>query len=297
MRSTLLAGLTAIISLLAPSLAVADQARDWQNIPKDLNIVMAYYVWADADKSLDTSIPVSDAKVTGNIALARVGRSFGLGGHTATVQFLIPYAWLDGKVDGTSIEQKRDGLADITGLFAYNFFGGPALTPEEFVKWQPETYLTGSFWVTAPIGKYSNDRLINTGTNRWSFKPELAFGHPFGKSWIEANLFGHFYTTNNDYLGHNDLDKKPVLGAELHYSYTVVPALWLSADAYYTYGGATQINSGDSNGKQSTLKLGAGFGFYFAPTISTVVSYAHSVAKRDSTPESQDVMASMRFAF
>lgn len=297
MRLKLLAGLAAMAPLFAPSEAIADQARDWQNIPKDLNIVMGYYVWADSDRSIDSALPLSDAKVTANIALARVGRSFGVAGHIATIQFLIPYAWLDGKVEGTSIEQKRDGLADITGLFVYNLFGSPALTPEEFAKWQPETYLTGSLWVSAPIGKYSNDHLINTGTNRWSFKPELSFGHPFGKSWIEANVFGQFYTTNTDYLGHNDLDQKPMLGTELHYSYSVAPYLWLSADAYYNYGGATEINNGDSNGKQSTLKLGAGLGFYFAPTASTVISYAHTVAKRDSTPESQMVIASLRFAF
>jgi hypothetical protein len=293
----LLTGVVTAGSLLAPTFAVADQARDWQNIPKDLNLVMGYYVWADSDRSIDSSLPISDAKIEANIALARVGRSFAIGSHSAAVQFIIPYAWLDGKVEGTSIEQKRDGIADITGIFAYNILGGPALSLEEFTKWQPETFLTGSLWISAPLGKYSNDHLINTGTNRWSFKPELSFGHPFGKSWIEANVFGQFYTTNTDYLGHNDLDQKPMLGAELHYSYSVLPSLWLSADAYYNYGGATEINDGDSNGKQSTLKLGAGLGFNFSPAASTVISYAHTVAKRDSTPESQYVIASLRFAF
>ena len=29
-----------------------------------------------------------------------------------------------------------------------------------------------SLQVSAPFGQYDNDRLVNIGTNRWSFKPE-----------------------------------------------------------------------------------------------------------------------------
>lgn len=37
-----------------------------------------------------------------------------------------------------------------------------------------------SLTITAPTGLYDADKLLNLGSNRWSFKPEIALSHPFG---------------------------------------------------------------------------------------------------------------------
>lgn len=39
-------------------MAVADNARDWQNTPIDLNMVFGYYNLIDTNTPIDTSLPL-----------------------------------------------------------------------------------------------------------------------------------------------------------------------------------------------------------------------------------------------
>ena len=57
--------------------------------------------------------------------------------------------------------------------------------------------------MTAPTGQYDPTKLINWGTNRWSFKPEFGYSQRWGK-WIVDGYAGvWFFTTNQDYWSRN----------------------------------------------------------------------------------------------
>ena len=64
--------------------------------------------------------------------------------------------------------------------FAVNLIGQPALGPKEFFARKPETTLGASIVVSIPAGQYDSAKLINLGTNRWAFKPELGLSYPRG---------------------------------------------------------------------------------------------------------------------
>ena len=56
--------------------------------------------------------------------------------------------------------------------FSVNFYGAPALSLQEFA-YEQDLILGASLQVSAPLGQYDADKLVNIGTNRWSI----------GRSW------------------------------------------------------------------------------------------------------------------
>ncbi len=277
---------TVATAAMLPGYAMADGARDWLSVPVDMNFIYVYYTYNKGNSSIDTSLPVTGASVDASVPILRYARSFDLAGQVGGVQLVVPYAFTEFSLDGTRIERSVDGIGDIQTILIANLFGAPALSKEAFAQWTPETYLTASVAVTAPTGKYDRDRLVNIGKNRWAFKPQLSYGIPLQPGqWLAINGNVEFYTANDAYLGALTLDQNPLMTVEAHYSRNLTRALWLSADAYYSYGGETSINSVDQGNTQSTLKLGLSGSLNLTPADAIAVSAVHSVWKRDETPE------------
>lgn len=214
--------------------ALADNARDWQNTPIDLNMVFGYYNRIDTNTPIDTTLPIDGLSLNADLYLFRYARSFAIDGRNSAIQLIQPYAEVSASFDDARFfdgTKHNGGMGDTQVVFAHNFFGGPALTAEEFAKWTPETFMSGALWVTLPNGDYDKDRVINIGANRWVVKPEIAFGHPIGPTWLEINGYVSLYGDNDDYLGDSKLEQKPLYAVEGHYSYSVNRALWVSRNA------------------------------------------------------------------
>ena len=139
--------------------------------------------WSFFDGSIDYNgvIPISDAKGTYNIPTLSYYHSFGLFGHSANVVASLPYGVgnFRGTV-GTEMQVYRSGLLDSIYRVSVNLVGGPAMPVEKFVKWKQKKLVGVSLKVIAPTGQYDPTKLINWGTNRWSFKPELGYSQAWG---------------------------------------------------------------------------------------------------------------------
>jgi len=284
-RSRLLLSLS--IGFCAQS-AVADNARDWQNTPVDLNMVFGYYNLIDTNTPIDTSLPLDGLSLNADLYILRYARSFGLDGRNSAIQILQPYADVAASFDNGrffSGTKHNGGMGDVQVVFAHNFFGGPALTAAEFASWKPETFFSGALWLTAPTGDYDKDRVINIGSNRWVVKPELAFGTPFGPTWLEVNGYVSLYGDNDDYHGNSKLEQKPLYAIEGHYSYTVNRALWVSLDSTYSTGGETRIDGVGQDNKQENVLLGASLGFMLTPQFGGLVAYSDTVSERTGSPD------------
>ena len=97
----------------------------------------------------------------------------------------------------------RSGLADSVYRFSVNLKGGPAMTPQEFSKWKQKLLLGASLKVIAPTGQYDPTKLINWGSNRWSFKPEFGYSQRWGKWVLDGYAGAWFFTTNHDFWSRN----------------------------------------------------------------------------------------------
>lgn len=283
-----LACLTSLIGTMAlmPITARADGARDWLNVPVNMNFVYLYYTYSNAETSINSPLPVDGAEVSAQVPILRYARSFDLGGRAAGIQLILPYAFIEAELTGTNVNRNIDGLGDMTAIFISNIFGAPALSREEFASWKPETFLTGALSVTMPTGSYDADRLVNAGKNRWAFKPQLSWGTPIGSAtWLTANGMVQFFQDNDAYFGNSRLSQKPLATIEAHYSVNLNQAIWLSADAIFTTGGETAIDNVDKNNRQNTLRLGLSGNLNLTPVDAINVGFTTTVAKESYTAD------------
>lgn len=280
--------MSALTLAATPLFCQADNARDWQNTPIDLNMVFGYYNLIDTNTPIDTSLPIDGLSLNANVYIFRYARSFAIDGRNSAIQFLQPYADLSASFDNSRFFQgtkHNSGMGDSQIVFAHNFFGGPALTVQEFANWKPETFFSGAAFVTVPTGDYDKNKVINIGANRWVFRPELAFGTPIGPTWLEFNTYASLYGDNNDYQGDNKLEQRPLYTVEGHYSYTINRALWVSLDATYARGGETKINGDWQDNKQENSLAGASLGFMLSPQFGGLVAYSDTVSQRTGSPD------------
>ena len=86
--------------------------------------------------------------------------------------------------------------------------------------------------MTAPSGQYNSAKLINLGTNRWSFKPEVGVSVPTGRWEFDGYVGVWLFARNNDFFpGGRTRSQDPLIALQGHASYTIRPRLWLAVDA------------------------------------------------------------------
>jgi hypothetical protein len=130
------------------------------------------------------------------------------------------------------------------------------MTPREFANYRPTTVIGVSLTVVAPYGHYDDTKVINIGSNRWSFKPELGFSRTRGPWTGEADAGAWFFTDNTDFAGGKVRSQDPIGALQLHLMYTFRPLLWLAVDGTYYTGGRTTINSQQNIDLQKNSRLG-----------------------------------------
>ena len=148
------------------------EPRVYANLPKKLNVVAFAYGLSKGNVVTDPSLPIEGFKITGhNLGLGYV-RTFGLANKLARVQLTIPYVGLAGRLqlNGRDTSASRSGFGDLRIRFGINLLGSPAMSAKEFNKYEQRTILGVSFVTTVPTGMYYDDKRINIGSNRWSFK-------------------------------------------------------------------------------------------------------------------------------
>ena len=215
-----------------------------------------------------------------------VGTTFSLGGKLAQVSGAVPYAWgeLSGLVGEDARSITRSGLADSRVRLAVNLRGNPALPLREFAKTPRRTILGASVTAVAPSGQYDRTKLINLGTNRWGFKPEVGMAIPRGPWDLDAYLGVWLFTPNTDfYPGGLRRTQDAVVALQGHVSYTFKPRLWLAVDSTWYSGGSAQVDGGEPVGAVSNSRLGATLSIPAGRRQSLKIAYSAGVAVRTGT--------------
>ena len=242
----LLAALLIATGLVAAITAEAQQLepRAYSNTPVGMNFLILGYGFTTGDVSLDTSLPVEDAKFTVHSAFLAYARALDVGGRSGKLDLVLPYAWLSGstKIAGRPVSTEVSGLGDPQIRFSYLFYGAPALTLDAFDDYTPDLIIGGSLAVTAPLGQYDSGRLVNIGTNRWSFKPELGISKTFGPVTLELEPSATFYTDNESFFGGRRVQRDPLYAVQGHVIYHTRHGLWAALDATYYGGGRSTID-------------------------------------------------------
>jgi hypothetical protein len=234
------------------------EPRAYSAVPVGTNFIVLNYSRSSGQVLLDPSLPITDLQARINVYSIGYSHSFGIAARTASVAIIAPYANanLTGDVEGTPGSAYRAGLADVRFRFAMMLLGGPALTPEQFARYSPSTSVGVSLSVVAPTGQYVPSRLVNVGTNRWAFKPEVGLSQPIGNWFVEATAGVWLFTVNNDFFRGAQRSQDPLPVFQLHAGYSWRPGLWLAADATYYTGGQTSVNGVQNQDLQRTSRYG-----------------------------------------
>src|SRR6516165_4382967 len=225
MNRRLLFTCLALAAVYFPNQACAqfNDPRAYENTPVGTNQLELGYAYVHANASIDTSLIISGAQFNLNQGIIDYTRYFGFFHRLMWVEAGLPVAGLSGSISGTNIQGSTTGAGDSSYSVAMLLKGGPALSVQQFEHYQPATTLGLSLTMTAPTGSYQSNKILNLGADRWSFKPEFAWSHPFGREqkWeLDAYANASFYTDNTSYHGKAILRQDPLPGLEGHLSYS-----------------------------------------------------------------------------
>jgi hypothetical protein len=281
LQSTLVA-----LLLCSPISAQELEPRAYSASPTGANFVVVGFARSSGAVVFDPSIPVTDVQATIYSPVLGLGRTFGMFGRQALGTVALPYAFgnLEGKV-GPALQQTRttrSGLADLRLKFSINLLGSRALTPPQFAKSRKRNFIFGtSLSVQAPSGQYDSSKLINLGTNRWAFKPELGISYPVKKFYLDFYGGAWFFTDNPEFFpGGNRRQQDPLVALQAHVSYNVRPHFWVAFDSTWYAGAASHLNGGPASGRLSNSRMGATCSLPLKKNQSLKISYSGGVSAR-----------------
>ncbi len=282
-------GLVAL--LFSSALGAQDLApRAYLITPVHSNAVTVSYSHLSGDIIFGSSLPVSGASGTINVSAISFYHALDLLGRSANVALTLPYTVADfrGEVSGTDAIAHRSGLMDFVLRFSVNIKGAPAMRLNQFRSWQQKTIIGASLKVIAPTGQYDPAKLINPGSNRWAFKPEIGISRRKGHWLLDGYGAVWFFTINREYFSPNryssqanTLSQQPIGALEAHLSYDVKPRLWASIDANFWYGGRTSKNDVQTRPTlQANSRIGTTCSVPLSKSQSLKFSYSHGARIR-----------------
>ena len=243
------------------------EPRRWSHLPTGKNFIGGGYAYTEADIFLDPVLRIEDGEMEMHTLALKYIRTFELLQKSARIDFTQAYqeARYTGLLNGVSTSIKRSGLADSVLRFAINLYGAPPLEGKEFAAYRAkvdvETIFGTALVVQLPTGDYMDDKLINLGTNRFTFRPQFGVVHNRGKWSLELTGAVWLYTDNNDFFNGNKLEQDPYYTIQTHLIYTFRPGFWTAASAGYGYGGKSTISGEEKNDLRENLAWALSFGF------------------------------------
>jgi hypothetical protein len=239
------------------------EPRAYSNAPVGVNFLIVGTYYTRGGLSFDTSLPLADPKLETTNAVVGYARTLDLWGKSGKFDVIVPYTWLSGSASyqGNPVEREVDGFADPAFRLSVNFYGAPALTLQEFKSYEQDLIVGASLQVSVPAGQYDSTRLINIGTNRWSFKPELGVSKALGDLTLEFKAGVTLFTTNTDFFNGNRRSQDPLYSIGSHAIYNFSSGIWASVDATYFAGGRSTLNDTLQNDLQQNWRVGGTLAF------------------------------------
>jgi hypothetical protein len=226
--------------------------------PYGVNFVSLAATSNSGDLAFDPSGPIDDANADIVVSTLTYARTLNLFHRSATATVILPYVVgdLEGRYLGEPAAVNRSGTGDLALRLGVNLLGGPAMSPREFASYRPKTLLGTSLTFYAPTGQYDSTRLINIGTNRWGFKPEIGVVHIMGKWAVDAYFGVWLYTANPDFFGGATRKQDPIYSSQVHLRYLFRRGLWAALDGNFWYGGKATINGRGGDDLQRNSRVG-----------------------------------------
>lgn len=267
------------------------EPRRWNHLPLSANFAGAGYSTTEADIYFDPVLKIEDAELEMHTWIAKYIRTFELLQKSARIDVILGYQdgrW-NGLLGGEPASISRSGLMDSILRFAVNLYGAPPLRGKAFQEYrrerETETIIGSALAIHFPTGNYMDDKLINLGSNRYTFRPQVGIVHT-RKQWsMELTGSVWLYTDNTDFYNGNTLGQSPLGTLQAHLIYTFRPGVWISGSFGYSYGGESTVNEQPKNDRRQNLAWLLSFGYPITRSLGAKIVY---LGIRSQEPVGQD---------
>ena len=275
-------GVLFILLKLSPANAQDLEPRAYTNIPVGLNFLVAGYAYSAGGVLFDPAVPLDNANIKIHGTVLAYARSIKVGRMSGKVDMILPYAWLSGTADfqGEQVSREVSGLGDARVRMSVNFTGAPALPLSGFKDYMQDLVVGASLQIYLPIGQYDPEKLVNIGSNRFSFKPELGISKTLGKFQFELTAGATFYTVNNDFYQGKTRSQDPIGSLQSHINYIFKRGIWAAIDGTYYWGGSTTLDGVEGNDLQKNTRLGCTLSLPFSLHQSLKIYFSTGVSTR-----------------
>lgn len=250
-RATGLAALVmcmAIACFTRPCQAQELQPRRWSHLPLKTNFGGTGYAYTGGEIGFDPVLLVEDADLDLHSVPIKYIRTFEFFGKSARIDVFQAFqnATWSGLLDGVPTTARRRGWSDLSVRFAANLIGAPPLDAAEFKEYRSgldrETIVGVGLVLQVPTGHYIEEKLLNLGTNRFTFRPQLGAVHRRGKWAMETTMSSWIFTDNDDFFDGKYLEQKPLFTVQQHVDYTFRPGLWTGAGVAFAQGAKSIVD-------------------------------------------------------
>lgn len=253
----------ALITGASTTCAQDIEPRAYSNAPVGVNFLIAGYAYTRGGLVFDSSLPITDPHLHTSSAVLVYARVLDLWDKSGKFDAVVPYTWLSGTANyaGQTIQRVVNGFANPGFRLSINLYGAPALTLKEFRDYEQDLIVGASLQVWAPWSQYDSSRLVNIGTNRWSFKPEIGVSKAAGTWTLELQAAVTLFTDNNDFFGGAKRSQDPLYSMQGHVIHNFRSGVWASFDATYFTGGRSTIGGTLNNDLQQNWRIGGTLAF------------------------------------
>jgi hypothetical protein len=258
------------------------EPRLYSNLPVGLNFLVLSYAYSEGGLATDASSPLKNADIKIHAPIVGYARSLDIFGMSGKFDAIVPSACLSGSAEVAGAQREREvcGLADPRLRLGINFYGAPALNLKEFSQYTQDTVVGATFQVGLPLGQYDAEKLVNIGTNRWFFKPEVGVSQKVGPVTLEFASAVVFYTTNHNYFGGQEREQDPLYSLQAHVVYPFTPGIWVALDGTHYFGGESTLNGVKNDDKLVNERFGVTLGFPLTVRHSVKLSASTGVYTR-----------------
>ncbi len=276
--------------LVARVEAQGEGPRVYLMAPVGINALSATYMDLSSNMNFSQSILIPDANVTSDITALNYNHFFDLGGRFAELWVTGIFGSFDSGVRGTplgDLSASESGIADPYLALRVGLIGAPALKPAEFARYQQGFQMHALVGVLPPLGDYESTRVLNLGTNRWSYRVGLPMVLPFGQApkstYLEIVPNVYFYGDNDDPFGANVRKQEPLFVLETHLTHNFTPRLWTGIGLRYQHGGETTTDGINDDNQVRQLGGDLELGYQFTQSFSGFVTYGEIIEQQDGS--------------
>lgn len=272
----------------APAHAQDDGARLYMMVPDKTTIASLRLHLLHSNVAADEGTVNEDNDLDTRLAVFQFVQALRFGSDQGFIFLVVPAS----RISENAVTDQLTGFGDAQLGFVYGVHGTPALTPADYANHRPGLAVNLLAKIFFPTGKYSSQRSVNVGANRWALRLGVPIVYAIGDRMADPHLITieamptvTFYTANDEPFGASRTKQKPLFIFEGHLTRGFTPSFWASLDLLWREGGEVRIDGIGADNSQSAVSLGTTGTFVLPANLSLRLSAGKVIARNEHGPD------------